>query len=373
MTVSHKYDLLQRRRPASDPRYSAFSLVELLTVVFIISLLIGLLIPGINGARNAAKKATTAKTLSATQVGLEMFKGDNESDFRQTNGYPPSFSHPPIPGYEFESYLGEFPFLEGASESNPPVVYGAHWLPAMLIGVDAQGYIKRSNVSKKDNLREQPWRWYTPDPLNEGGEGSPIERQALYMDPNTLKTKPTNELPGRENRDLFPDWNDEDPKGMQSLPVMIDSFGQPILYYVAQAHGKGTNFVADEHLKDSDYTGGTQKEGMPYYFHQDNVGFTGSKKQNQSGWVFGNRDREHPIYDSGAELTAVDLHNPENRETFAHYIIDRKIYKNSIERDPVATTPLKPVNADSFLLITAGPDGYYGNSDDVTNMPPWAD
>ena len=74
-------------------RSDAFTLIELLTVIFIISLLIGVLLPSIGAARNAAKKATTAKTIQAIGVGLEMFKNDNEKDFRLTNGYPPSFAH----------------------------------------------------------------------------------------------------------------------------------------------------------------------------------------------------------------------------------------------------------------------------------------
>jgi type II secretory pathway pseudopilin PulG len=341
-----------------------------LTVVFIISLLIGLLIPGINGARNAAKKATTAKTLSAIQVGLEMFKGDNEAEFRQTNGYPPSFAYPPIPGFTFQPHLGQFPFSKQAGESGPPRVYGAHWLPAMLIGADAQGYIKRSSVPQKDNLRQEPWRWYTPDPLDTGRS---IERQPFYMDPDTLKTTPTNRLPGRENRELFPNWSDDDPEGMQTLPVIVDSFGQPVLYYVAQAHGKPTNLVADLHRERHDYDAGPQEEGIPFYFHQDNIGFTGSTELGMSGWVFGDRDRDHPIADSGAKLTAVDLREPENRNTFARYILDRKVYKTSVEQDPTVNTPLRPVNADTYLLITAGPDGYFGTGDDVTNMPPWED
>ncbi len=30
---------------------------------------------------------------------------------------------------------------------------------------------------------------------------------------------------------------------------------------------------------------------------------------------------------------------------------------------------LRPVNADSFLLISAGVDGRYGTNDDITNFP----
>lgn len=377
MTSRHTHTERGGRRPGYGGRAAAFSLIELLTVVFIITLLIGLLIPGINGARNAAKRATTAKALKSIEVGLEMFKDDNGTDFRQTNGYPPSFTHPPIPGYEFDPHRGEFPFLR---ETNPPRVYGAHWLPAMLMGVDSQGYVKRSTVPKKKKLRERPWEWYAPDPLD---EGRPLERQPFYMDPGNLKTKATNELPGRENRDLFPDWDDNDPNGMQTLPVIVDAFGQPVLYYVAQAHGKVTNMVEGEHREDHNYSGGDQEDGVPFYFFEDNTGFTGIRTKaeleagaddpGKLGWVFGNRELPHAIACSGEDLTAVGLQDPQYHETFARYILDRKIYKSSVEVDPIPTTPLRPVNADTYLLVTAGPDGYFGTNDDVTNMPPWTD
>ena len=40
----------------------------------------------------------------------------------------------------------------------------------------------------------------------------------------------------------------------------------------------------------------------------------------------------------------------------ARYILDRS---NRVRNTPV--------NRDSYLLITAGPDGIYGNEDDITN------
>src|SRR3989304_3794224 len=51
-----------------------FSLVELLTVIFIIGLLIAILVPSLSAARNATKKMTTAKALDSIKVGLEMFQ-----------------------------------------------------------------------------------------------------------------------------------------------------------------------------------------------------------------------------------------------------------------------------------------------------------
>lgn len=383
------YALKERMRRPSI-RYSTFdlrhlqrqgfSLVELLTVIFIIGLLIAILVPSLGAARNAAKKMTTLKEIDSIKVGLEMFKNENGPDFPQTNGYPPSFSHPKICDgkgscYAFKSELGEFPFLEGN-----PAVTGAHWLPAMLMGVDKLGYLKRSTVPDKGTLRVEPWKWYMPDPLSEGKPLLP--RGGPYVDV-AIPTRKTKDLPGRPNKALFTGWtsDDNDPKGMQQLPVVVDAFDQPILYYAANAHGTTANMLADVHdpTNTNNYTGGPQQEGPPFYFHQDNVGFTGKgTAAAEQGWDFGNSGAKHAIALPGDKDTAVEIideSNPTHRDTFARYIVDRKIY-GAIAAHPTdakPTMPLRPVNAESYLLISAGVDGRYGTNDDASNLPPWTD
>ena len=370
MTGTHPFATrsdVPRRRVAT--RRTAFTLVELLTVVAIIALLIGILIPSINAARIQAKKATSASTLRSIDVALEMFRGDNESDFSLTHGYPPSFSHPPISGYSFDAEKGQFPFLNPKSESNPPTVYGAHWLPAMLMGVDALGYVKRSTVTKKEGVHQKPWLWYTPDPAD---TGHALDRQPFYLDPGNVKVLATEKLPGRPPATstsplMFPEWDD-----MKKLPVIVDAFDYPILYYVASSRGRTSNLVGDVHEKNNSYTGGTQQDGVPFYFHQDNVGFTGSEET--AGWEFVSSRKVHAIAKSGAKLDALELTDPENFDTFARYIVDRKVFTNLVsDENRKAESPLQPVNKTSYLLISPGPDGLYGTSDDVTNLPRWPD
>ncbi|MCH7527855.1 MAG: hypothetical protein IID39_10495, partial [Planctomycetes bacterium] len=65
---------------------------------------------------------------------------------------------------------------------------------------------------------------------------------------------------------------------------------------------------------------------------------------------------------------------PENRDTFARYVSDRKLFRNlEATINPPPASPLRPVNSDSFLLISPGADGRYGTNDDISNLPGWPD
>ncbi len=343
-------------------RAHAFTLIELLTVMFIITVLIGILIPALNGARRTAKKSTTKGLIRTIEIGLDSFKNDNERDFPQTNGFPPSFSHPPIPGYTFDPIMGEFPFVQ----QQPPVVNGAHWLPAMLMGVDGEGYVSRRSIPKKGTIRKEPWKWYTQDPFGSGEKQ--LERKPLYMDPNKTPTVRTEDIEGRPNMNLFPDWD-----VMKHLPVIIDAFEQPVLYYASNRGGTPRNIVADERDPDNSYTGGIQLEGPPYYVHDDNHGFTGDEVE--PGFDFG--ARAHDIAVAGDALDADALSDPTDAiaaKTFAHFILDRKQLRDmqadrAAGKQIPAKTPLRVANPKRFLLISAGADGKYGTMDDVTNFP----
>lgn len=350
------------RAPVYSARRGGFSLVELLTVIFIIALLIGILIPSLNAARNSAKKSSSKTMLNSLAVGLEMFKNENSSDFPQSHGYPPSFAHPPLTnfGATNDPIKGENPFSE---DPQNPVTYGAQWLPMMLMGADAQGYIKRGSVPRKTPPLD-PKEWYKPQ-----ADGKMIERATLYVTPDNAPMIKLKAVQGRAHSDFESNFNK-----LMDRPVFVDAWEQPILYYVASTTGKGTNMLSKERREDNNYTGGDQEKGTPFYFHQDNVGFTGDKvidntTKETNGWNFGTGAR-HAIAIAGDELTANQLIEEDNKETFARYIVDRKIYSNLLTLPTVdPKTPLRPVNSESYLLISPGVDGRYGTSDDVSNIP----
>ena len=347
--------------------------------MFIIGLLIGILIPSLNAARNAAKKTKAKSLVNAINVGLDMFKGDHESEFIQTNGYPPSHAHPRMVDANGKDIfkkpeLAEYPFLQ-----EKPQVHGAHWLPMMLMGADGMGYISRKTIPKWGHLRDEPWLWYTPDPF-EDGSGRQLERSPLYLDLTKVPTMATRDLPGIPNlRAFFPDWDKGEPElkiEMNMLPVIVDPWDQPILYYASNRNGRPSNMVEDKHdpTNRNIYIGQIQEVGPPYYFHEDNVGFTGSSiDPGDEGWDL--RGGPHAIAESGESLNAEEIVAPfdemeaDKYYNFARFILDPKIRRAlEAEADPNPLTPLKPVNPDTYLLLSPGVDARWGTRDDVTNF-----
>ncbi len=339
-----------------SPRHtgrSAFTLVELLTVVAIIALLIGILLPALHSARDRAKGVTTTALLKAIGDGLEMFRGDNESEFRASNGYPPSA------GYRVDAFKAGLPAEPRQDPFTNPLpaykLFGAQWLPRFLMGLDREGFIPAKNVPPA--IKEDPHKWYLkiPDP---GVVDSPVPRANLYLNPDTTPLVATKDLtrvgplPGQVGATNLLGF---DPAGETPIdaPVIVDAFNRPVLYYAANT------FAARKHAPLA-----TDKDGEPGMFNfLDNQGFTGydgtgDGTANDGCWFTANR--KHAIKKFG------DPADPEaDHETFVHYIANHAV--GSRVQDSESWVPF---NRDSYLLITAGRDAVYGTVDDADNFQP---
>jgi type II secretory pathway pseudopilin PulG len=332
-------------------RRAGFTLVELLTVVAIIMLLIGILVPTLSRAREQAKATATRAILRAVGDGLEMFKNENPQECRGGEGYPNS-----------------------AMRDDPTVadeqwIFGAQWLVRYLMGKTFDGYVPRRNVPRVvlemgEEFHEENG-WYPPKPGETmPGDWLPSESVGPYLDRDRIRTELPVNLEGAPPEGAYPTGTDSE---TFNTPVILDNFEYPILYYAAntrlQKKMKGSAPVAgyDDAVVDPTASG--------VYAHADNGLFTGlaggdptfapwdlagigdtgfHKLENFGSWT------------DGLPLQPADFEIPANTYTFPNFILNKDVFESS-----ASVVPYRP---DSFLLITPGPDGIYGSDDDVTNF-----
>jgi prepilin-type N-terminal cleavage/methylation domain-containing protein len=322
-----------RKRPG-------FTLVELLTVIAIIVLLIGILIPALSSARTQAKQTATSGLIKSVGSGCEMFRGD--------------FKHYP-------QSRGRNPF-ENASDDIS--LMGAQWVALQLAGVDSRGYVNPTIKNDSDDngrIDHVDWNdWYALNPSRQYTRMGPyasVDAKALRT-PIQFRDENPDIPPPDAMADEAEDWSNG------RLPFFMDAFGYPVLYY--RANPKTT----------APFTTGTPTGGDDFvvgqYDQADNAFFTGSDGTdgrwpcvaNAVGdwWDLSGSGEPHPLgtlgYDEG------DTDWPEAR-SFAAFVCDANIYDAT---DKGSGGRVWPHKADSYLLISAGPDALYGTGDDVTNF-----
>ena len=241
-------------------RARAFTLIELLTVVAIISLLISILMPSLSHARAAAKNAKCKATMKSLGDGLELFRNENEAELRG-NSYPASTA-------------GDDPTVAGdASGQGSEDLFGAQWLVRYLMGKDLNGYIPRRNVPAsvlkpdaapgEEQIGQDGKSWYEQDP--------PLNRDPLYVAMDARLIKQPSQLAG------WPPVNNisaDTPRYRN--PVFVDAWEMPILYYAANTKGGYTdkanaNITAYKGVK----LDGTPIDYRGIYTYRDNALFTG--------------------------------------------------------------------------------------------------
>lgn len=283
---------------------AAFTIVELLTVMSIIVILIGLLVPALNQVKRYAYEVKQKAQLKSIDTAVELFN----SEF---DGYPDSLA--------FDAANMEY--------------CGAMRLCEAVMGQDLQG-VHPDTVFRSDGTDGINTLLY-PDASN-------VSAMA-YRDNLSMRKGPYLPLESANAfavSDIYTDTGPFDPRHF----VLCDVFrrvthrttgkkiGMPILYYKA-------NTANTQH----DVTNPDNIENIYNYLDNQSLLLLGKPWDKASGTS------------STPHRLAIENGQPGVR-----------FYWNT--KNEKVTTASRPYKADTFILISAGYDGEYGTPDDICNF-----
>jgi len=317
-----------------------FTIVELLTVMAVIAVLIGLLIPALALVKDNAKEIQQKAQFHGLDVGIELYKS-------QFGAYPPS---------------NDNNINTSSSPENPDdntVYCGANKLAEAMVGRDLLGFHPNSDF-RSDGMAEVSLTTTPPstgevtvysafnDTTNwETADENMKARKGPFIDLENANAFAMDDVYGSSNSNFAGGFSDN--YAMDTIDGTVSSYplvlcdvyakkrsgttnakktGTPILYYRAR-----TNYT----MQDSQDTDGIEDD---IYYYDDNSALL---------------DLGMP--DDGIAFTLLDTTNQNVEENFEDMIINENIQ-----------TVLRPYRADTYILISAGKDGDFGTADDIYNF-----
>ncbi len=186
-----------------------FTLIELIVVIAIIALLIGILVPSVNGIKRQAKSLGQAAQIREIDTALEIWAHDNDMEY---------------PDSDFTGTAGG--------------TFGSHVLTEALVGRDLHGFDDDSTWNAGDDASGTPYtsmanRNYSYLELNtidvaQMGQVSPLLTTGIYLgDDDGSGTPIAGNAPAYVFTDLFRK------KKITTNAGVTRKIGTPILYYKA--------------------------------------------------------------------------------------------------------------------------------------------
>lgn len=363
-----------------------FSLVEMLTVIAIIALLIAILVPAIGEVRKYAKSTQSKATIGALETGIQTYYGDG----RVGGGYPYSMPYDnkqlPVPVKNPYKNMGSGAGISGDTF----YITGAGLLTWALVGADrlgAPGFIQTRSTSQgwwEDTDTIASPSAATPDPTKSGAyaiyaknaysasnQGQPIfPRSGPFVDMSKVKLSewdpkaqctayPSGSATGSFTipleADVSKDLGLTTGPPQRKYPMFLDGFGGPVLYFRADPAGQAMTSLVPNQVSN------VSVQARSTYYFRDNSPLVDPSVGNVSG----TESVLRTVLTASATPHRLRLDSNETLPGQASkllggwdtYIVDKSITARFVSQ-----------RADSYLLITAGPDGIFGTADDITNF-----
>jgi len=295
---------------------AGFTIVELLTVMGVIAILIGLLVPALNLVHDYAKEIQQRGQFHSIEVAIELYKTEFGS-------YPPSNDNSQAPAHPVDAT----PYC------------GANKLAEALVGLDMLGFHPNSDfrADGRNTVIDKTGTQIVDQDIYYGVPGVSENTNWQTLDENYNARKgPFIDLENANVYRMTDLWADTDLASFRTTDpislVLCDVFQKK------RVSGK--------------------KTGMPVLYFRARTQF------NQQDLSDGTDNDIYNYYDNA---NIIDLQTPDDPPV-AHQIDDQK-FEDMILNKKISEGGFKrPYRAGTYILLSAGKDGIYGTGDDIFNF-----
>ena len=324
VVVSEKGDVEMRIIAKQFSHKLGFTLVEMLTALAIIAVLVSLIIPALSLVHKSADMVRQKSQFHSIGIGLEAFRAD-------FGDYPESNDN----GLEPDALLLDRYF-------------GAQKLAEAMIGQDGFGFHPRSEF-RRDGLAD-----WDGDGEYEYGTGE--DERVYHVGEDTDSEEADENLSARKGPYLELETGNA---------VRLEDLYRPPNQFIAPIYEE---FVLADMFGVVRHRRTGRKTGMPIlYYRADTLNFGHDyPPPPPPGDNIYHFDDNQFIVNMAVPWSTSPIYHPMNSLTGAIAGDPGIFYENT--QNPNFDIPPRPYRSDSFILLSAGPDGLYGTGDDVFNF-----